>query len=83
MLRHGDASAISLRMRVWMGASGSVERIEFDGLADPDAAVDLRALLMPVQVSAPPPDMLQPLRMRLSLRLGHPPKSDAQKKDSQ
>jgi hypothetical protein len=67
--RGGDTSAapLSFRVRTWILADGKVERIEFEGV-DSDAAVALRALLINGEVGAPPPDMLQPLHLRLSLR---------------
>jgi hypothetical protein len=58
---------LSFRVRTWILASGKVERIEVDGIGD-DIAVALRALLIDGEVGAPPPDMLQPLHLRLSLR---------------
>lgn len=59
-----------LRLRAWVEADGKVERIELDGFDDDHAAADhLRRLLRFEGVGAPPPDMLQPLRLGLSLRL--------------
>lgn len=55
-------------VRTWVLPNGMVERIEFDGLDDADAAVNLRALLARGDVGPPPPDLLQPLHLRLSLR---------------
>jgi hypothetical protein len=49
-------------------ADGKVNRVEFDGIDDPDAINELRALLIDGNVGAPPPEMLQPLHLRLSLR---------------
>lgn len=54
--------------RAWILPDGKVERLEFDGLNNEEIAVDLRALLTRENVGVPPPDMLQPLRLRLSLR---------------
>lgn len=42
--------------------------IELDGFDDNQIAVHLLALLRCDNVGAPPPDMLQPSRLRLSLR---------------
>jgi hypothetical protein len=67
--RVGEGSATPLKpiVRVWVLPDGKLERLEFDGLDDDDAAVNLRAILMH-DVGAPPPDMLQPLHLRLSLQ---------------
>jgi hypothetical protein len=54
--------------RTWILPDGKIERIEFDGLDDEQIAVHLRVLLTRDNVGVPPPDMLQPLRLRLSLR---------------
>jgi hypothetical protein len=68
--RSGGASTTTLALvvRAWVLPDGKVERIEFDGLDDHNLAVRLRALLALGNVGAPPPDMLQPLHVRLSLR---------------
>jgi len=63
-----DTPSLTLVVRTWILPDGKIERIEFDGLDDPAAAVNLRALLAGGDVGTPPPDMLQPLRLRLSLR---------------
>jgi hypothetical protein len=55
--------------RTWISPGGKIERLEFDGLDDKEVAAKLRALLTRDNVGAPPPDMLQPLRLRLSLQL--------------
>jgi hypothetical protein len=62
-----DTAPRTLTVRVWILPNGKLERVEFDGL-DADAAVNLRALLVQGDVGVPPPDMLQPLHLRLSLR---------------
>ncbi len=66
--RDGNAPPVAVVVRTWVLPSGKVEQIEFDGLDDDDVAVNLRALLTAVAAGAPPPDMLQPLRLRLSLQ---------------
>lgn len=71
MAKRGKASSttsLTLVVRAWVLPGGQVERLEFDGLNDDAVAVDLRALLARGDVGAPPPDMLQPLHLRLSLR---------------
>jgi hypothetical protein len=59
--------------RVWVSRDGKIERLEFDGLDDATAK-ELRTLVSRDEVGQPPPDMLQPIHLRLSLR----PKSDQQ-----
>jgi hypothetical protein len=68
--RAADGSATPLKpgVRVWALPDGKVERLEFDGVADDDVAVNLREILMHDDVGAPPQDMLQPLHLRLSLQ---------------
>ena len=71
MLKHAgetNAPAPALVVRTWVQADGKIARIEFDGLDDNDVAASLRALLISGDVGVPPTDMLQPLRLRLSLR---------------
>jgi hypothetical protein len=70
MRRNGgaDAPALKLVLRAWVLADGKVSRIEVDGIDDAGMRVELRALLMAGGVGAPPPAMLQPLHLRLSLR---------------
>ncbi len=63
-----NAPAPALVVRTWIEADGKIARIEFDGLDDDGVAASLRALLASGDAGAPPPDMLQPLRLRLSLR---------------
>ncbi|KVL62947.1 hypothetical protein WT01_08670 [Burkholderia cepacia] len=55
-------------VRAWIGPNGAVTRVEFASLGDPDADATLRQLLTAGPLAeAPPPDMLQPLRVRLRL----------------
>jgi hypothetical protein len=62
-----DAAPPTLIVRTWIFPDGTVERVESDGL-DAVAAASLRTLLAGAAVGAPPPDMLQPLHLRLTLR---------------
>jgi hypothetical protein len=71
--QHGDAPRLTVVLQTWVRADGKVDRVEFDGIDDPDAIDDLRALLIDRSVGAPPPEMLQPLHLRLSLRANDPP----------
>jgi hypothetical protein len=68
--RRGGVSttALALTVRAWVESDGEIQRIEFDGLDDDNLAVRLRALLSLGDVGVPPSDMLQPVRLRLSLR---------------
>jgi hypothetical protein len=63
-----STTALALMVRAWVLPDGKVERVEFDGLDDDHLAVRLRTLLAVGDVGVPPSDMLQPLRLRLSLR---------------
>jgi hypothetical protein len=67
--RQADAGAASttLTVRAWILPDGKIERIEVDGPKD-DAAISLRVLLARGNVGAPPPDMLQPLHLRLRVQ---------------
>jgi hypothetical protein len=63
----GNASANVLMVQAWILPSGQIERVEFERI-DPLLTARLRVLLSRVNVGAPPPDMLQPVHVRLSLR---------------
>ncbi|MEI2415511.1 YbaB/EbfC family DNA-binding protein [Orrella sp. JC864] len=55
-------------VRVWVAASGQVERVEFNTLGDVQADADLRGVLSARPLSEPPPrDMRQPMVLRLRL----------------
>ncbi|MBY8604454.1 YbaB/EbfC family DNA-binding protein [Burkholderia arboris] len=63
-----DAPPPAIVVRAWIGANGVVTRVEFESLGDPDADATLRQLLTAGPLAEPPPpDMLQPLRVRLRL----------------
>jgi hypothetical protein len=62
-----DAAPPTLVVRTWISLGGKVERVESDGLGRV-AAVSLSGLFAGEDVGAPPPDMLQPLHLRLTLR---------------
>src|SRR5262249_31127363 len=62
-----DQPPLKIAMRVWVAASGRVERVTFTALPDAAADADLRTLLSRVMVGAPPAGMLQPVHLRLSL----------------
>lgn len=71
-LQGSGSSALNFVLRTWVGSDGKVDRVEFDGIDDPNAINDLRALLVKGDVGSPPPEMLQPLHLRLSLRAKDP-----------
>ncbi|KVL49338.1 hypothetical protein WS99_18590 [Burkholderia territorii] len=63
-----DAPQPAIVVRAWIGANGAVTRVEFASLGSADADATLRQLLTASPLTeAPPPDMLQPLRVRLRL----------------
>jgi hypothetical protein len=75
LARQGDrtgALVLSLVVRSWIRSDGTVDRVEFDDIDDQKIAAGLQALLVAGNVGAPPPDMLQPLHLRLSLRPNEP-----------
>lgn len=68
MNENNKGSPASATVRAWVAQNGKLERIEFDGIDDAAVTANLRALLAGTSVSTPPPDMLQPLRLRIGLR---------------
>jgi len=53
--------------KVWVAASGKIDWVKFEGVDD-DGAVALRNVIgRQADGSAPPPDMFQPIHLRLSL----------------
>jgi hypothetical protein len=64
----GDKPPPALVVRAWIGPNGALTRVEFDSLGDPKADALLRGMLMANPITEPPPpDMRQPLRVRLHL----------------
>jgi hypothetical protein len=61
----GSAPKVAM-VRVWVSPIGKVDRLAFDDLSG-DVADALRTLLRDSDVGSPPPDMLQPVHLRLSL----------------
>lgn len=60
-------AASSVIVRAWIANDGKVERVELVGL-DGQPAMSLRSVLAKGNIGAPPPPgMLQPLNLRLSL----------------
>jgi len=64
----GDAPPVTFVLRAWVASDSQLRRVELDGLGEPGASVSLQALLTGRNVGAPPPEMLQPLHLRFSLR---------------
>jgi hypothetical protein len=63
-----DAPPLAIVVRAWIGMDGSVTKVEFDPLGDAQADAILRQLLTARRISEPPPpDMRQPLRVRLQM----------------
>jgi hypothetical protein len=67
MSKRGDPAA-SLIVRVWILPDGEVSRVELDEAPRDDTSRDLNAALVGEGIAAVPPDMPQPVRLRLSLR---------------
>lgn len=72
----GDADvrrkAYSVVARIWVDGRGRIERAELDGSTgdrDMDAALERSLNALPPLAAAPPPDMPQPIRLRISSRL--------------
>lgn len=63
-----ETKPLAFVVRTRVAADGKIERIGFDSGVDPELAEKLRPLLASVNAGAPPPDMLQPLHLRLQLR---------------
>jgi hypothetical protein len=66
-ISRAGAAPATVIVLAWISPDGRVERLVFDYL-DGDAAAVLRAVLDTGDVGLPPPDMPQPLHLRLSLR---------------
>jgi hypothetical protein len=62
------ATPLALTVRAWVMPDGKLQRVELDGIDDATVSAGLRDLLIAGSVGTPPPDMLQPLHLRLSLR---------------
>jgi hypothetical protein len=65
-----DGPPQMLEVRAWLNPDGTVEKVTFTALNNAQADADLRKILMRGNVGeAPPPEMLQPLHLRLLLNL--------------
>jgi hypothetical protein len=57
-----------LVVAVWISGDGKVQRVDFPALPDKQANADLHLILERGDIGEPPPpDMLQPLRLKLAL----------------
>jgi hypothetical protein len=64
-----DGPPENLLVKVWVAPDGKIDRIEAPSLNNQQTDADLRAILGQGDVGeAPPADMLQPLRLRLTLK---------------
>lgn len=64
-----DTPLEPLLIKVWIGPEGAVTRLDFSSLGAPQADADLRQILTAAPLSEPPPpDMRQPLMLRLNLQ---------------
>jgi hypothetical protein len=66
--RQRDAQPIPIVLRIWISPQGRIDRSEFTSLGAAQADRDLHALVEATPLPSPPPDMLQPLVLRLTLR---------------
>lgn len=64
------AAPSSLVVKAWLNPDGTVERVAFAPLSDERAGSDLRTILTRGNIGEPPPpEMIQPINLRFSLRL--------------
>jgi len=63
-----DGPPPTLIVQAWVSPDGSVERVSFPTLGDAGATKDLTTILSSGNIGErPPPEMLQPIRLRFSL----------------
>ncbi len=63
-----DGPPQTLEVRAWLNPDGTVDRVSFSPLNNQQADNDLHTILKRGNVGeAPPPEMLQPIRLRFSL----------------
>jgi hypothetical protein len=64
-----DSPPQTLEVHAWVNPDGTIERVSFSPLNNAQADADLHTILRRGNVGeAPPPEMLQPLRLRFSLK---------------
>lgn len=71
--RSADEAALTVIVRTWVLPDGRIERLEIDGIDDDGTIANVRSLLADQVLDVPPPDMLQPLRLRFLLRSADSP----------
>ena len=63
-----DGPPQTLQVRAWLNPDGTIERVSFSTLNNQQADTALHTVLQRGNVGeAPPPEMLQPIRLRFSL----------------
>ncbi len=66
--RHEGGSQPVIEVHVWLNPDGTVERIVASSLNDAQADADLQTILKRGNIGeAPPPEMLQPIKLRFAL----------------
>lgn len=63
------AAPEALVIKIWIAADGKVDRVDFPPLPDAQASADLRVILERGRIDQPPPpDMLQPMHLKVALK---------------
>lgn len=65
--RSREKTPLRVPVSIWIDGVGGIERVSFQPLPTEQATADLNALLSRASPGAPPADMLQPVRLMLSL----------------
>lgn len=58
---------LKIVVKTWVRSDGTIERLEVGGIDDRQVTADLRAILGSGRISTPPPDLLQPVQIGLTL----------------
>ena len=66
-----EQAALRVTVSIWIDGVGAIERVSFPPLPTEQATADLKALLSRASPGRPPADMLQPVRLVLSLAARH------------
>ncbi|AYV47981.1 hypothetical protein CFHF_05090 [Caulobacter flavus] len=59
---------VALELKVWIAPDGVVSRVDFAPLGDAAADADLSAIVSGRTLAAPPPKMIQPLRLVVDIK---------------
>lgn len=62
-----DEPPMRVAVRLWIKRDGAIDRVSFPSLGNPQVTADLKTLLSRINAGAPPADLLQPVRLSLSL----------------